>query len=109
MEGILLRPMLRLNTEGCEGKKSIDLLDFGLCHINNFNQKIIYLSNVSKIPAKWKLTYVKYIPKKVIAPATITKLEVEEANKTDDPAVFEFSLTEVKLRGWLRLVCVYKF
>lgn len=41
----------------------------------------------------------KYIPKKVIAPATITKLEVEEANKTDDPAVFEFSLTEVKLRG----------
>jgi hypothetical protein len=98
LEGALLRPVLAFNTIGYEGKKADETLDFGVCHIKNFNQKAVFLANISKVPATWNLNYMKYPVKATIAMATMTKLEIEDEKKTDDPSVFEFSVTDV-LKG----------
>jgi len=95
LEGSLLRPVLQLNTVGFEGRKAEEVIEFELTHIKNVSQKVLYLSNISKVPAKWKLNYLKYPTKNTIAMATMTKLEIEDREKTDDPSVFEFSVTEV--------------
>jgi hypothetical protein len=95
LEGALLRPILQLNTAGFEGRNVEETIEFGICHIKNFVQKIIYLGNISKVPGNWKLNYMKYPNKNTIALATMTRLELEDEKKTDDPSVFEFSNTEV--------------
>jgi len=99
MEGILKRPVLEINTAGFEGKPIDDIIDFGVSHINNFVQKTIFLANVSKVPGKWKINYVKYPSKKVLGLATVTKMDLEDVKKTDDPEVFEFSITEGVIGG----------
>ena len=97
LEGGLYRPVLQINTAGFEGKPVDDILDFGVSHIHNTVQKTIFLANVSKVPAKWRLNYVKFPAKKILGLATITKMDIEDSKKTDDPEVFEFSLSEVRI------------
>ena len=97
LEGALLRPVLYLNVMGFESTKPEELIEFGICHIKNFVQKTVYLTNVSPIPAKWKLNSIKYPVKNTISLGTLTKLEIEDAQKTDDPAVFEFSVADVSI------------
>ena len=80
MEGLCLRPVLRLNTIGFEGFTSnlIILLlfnyflgpkieDFGYVHINNKKCKTFYLCNLTPVHGKWKLNYVKFPKKKIIS------------------------------------------
>lgn len=95
LEGILRRPVLEINTAGFEGKPVEEIIDFDVCHINNFVQKTAYLVNLTKVPGKWKLNYIKYPSKKILGIATVTKMDLEDSKKTDDPDVFEFSMTEV--------------
>lgn len=96
LEGVLVRPTLYLNESGFEGDKVEEIQEFGVVHINNAKVKSIYLSNPTKVPAKWKLNYVKYPTKKTVSDATLTKMEKEDLEKTDDPSVWEFALTEVR-------------
>ena len=49
--------------------------DFGYVHINNKKTKTFYLCNLTPVPGKWKLNYVKMIKKKVISEITLTKME----------------------------------
>ena len=96
LEGGLYRPVLQINTAGFEGKPVEDILDFGVSHIHNTVQKTIFLANVSKVPAKWRLNYIKFPAKKILGLATVTKMDMEDSKKTDDPEVFEFSVSEVR-------------
>lgn len=96
----LLRPILSLNKTGFEGKDDGSVTrDFGVVHIKNFKTVSMYLSNITKVPGKWKLLYVKFPQKNSIGFATKTKLEFENEIKTDDPTVFEFSKTEGVIYG----------
>lgn len=97
MEGILLRPILKLNTEGFQGLPNENVLDFGTVHINNVKTLTVFLVNESKVPGKWKLNYLKYPVKKLLGMNTMTAMEFEDTKKMDDSAVWEFSITEVKI------------
>ncbi len=55
------------------------------------------LKNESKVSAKWSLNYVKIPAKGTLGYRTITRLERENIDKTDDQSVFAFSLAEVLL------------
>lgn len=96
IEGVLLRPVLKLNTEGFEGLPSEIVLDFGTVHIDNVKTRAVYLTNDSTVPGKWKLNYVKYPVKKVLGLNTMTALDIEDSKKTDDATVWDFSVSEVK-------------
>ena len=56
---------------------------------------VMYLKNETKVTAKWSLNYVKILPKALLGHKTITRLEKENIDKTDDQSVFAFSLSEV--------------
>ncbi|KAL4510071.1 hypothetical protein ABPG72_010264 [Tetrahymena utriculariae] len=102
LEGQLLRPQLQLNTSGTEDVQGVDIQDFGIVHINNFKTIVIFLSNVSKVPAIWKLNHLKTTVRRggsAIPQNTMTKLELEDSLRTDDPSVFEFQMTEGTLNG----------
>jgi hypothetical protein len=58
---------------------------------------VFYLSNLTPVPAKWKLHYVKFLKKKIISKITLTKMEIENMKIIDDPSVWEFSVTSVIL------------
>ncbi len=66
-------------------------------HINNKKTKTFYLCNLTPVPAKWKLNYVKFPKKKIISTITLTRMEIENMKIVDDPSVWEFSITEVYL------------
>ena len=98
LEGVLLRPLITLNTAGFEGSVGSEVQDFGIVHINNKKTIAIFLSNASIVPGKWKLNHIKINSKKNLSDFTMTQLEQENKSKTDDPAVFEFSVTQVPRR-----------
>ena len=55
----------------------------------------VFLSNVTDVTAKWKLNYVAFPKKQSAGYMTQTKWEMENAEKIDDPDVFQFSVAEV--------------
>jgi len=55
----------------------------------------LYLSNITEVTAKWSLNYVKFPKKITVSKYTTTKWEEENHKKTDDPDVFEFSISTV--------------
>ena len=59
LEGVLLRPFIYINTSGFEGIEGPNVIDFGLVHINNTKKINVFLSNLSSVPANWKLSYLK--------------------------------------------------
>ena len=77
--------------------KGPDINDFGYVHISNKKTKTFYLTNVTPVPAQWKLHYVKFPKKKIISELTLTHMEKENMKIVDDPNVWEFSITEVSL------------
>ena len=101
---------MKLNTIGFEGHTSDfnslgfysigpKIEEFGYVHINNKKTKTFYLCNLTPVPAKWKLNYVKFPKKKIISTITLTKMEIENMKIVDDPSVWEFSITEVHFQS----------
>lgn len=93
-----MRPKIELLTENpSKNDKALDELDFGIVNIDKFRTIKVYISNITEVTAKWKLNYVKFPKKSTIGYNTTTPWEIENMQKTDDPDVFEFSQTEVKI------------
>jgi hypothetical protein len=63
----------------------------------------VFLSNVTDVTAKWKLNYVAFPKKQSAGYMTQTKWEMENAEKIDDPDVFQFSIAEVITRLYFEL------
>jgi hypothetical protein len=88
--------MLELLTEKpSKNDKAMHELDLGTVHVDKFRTIKVFLTNVTEVTAKWKLNYVSFPKKQTIGHSTITPWEVENMDKTDDPDVFEFSVTDV--------------
>lgn len=64
-------------------------------HIDGYRTLVFFLLNETPVTAKWTLNYVKFPQKSVVGFKTTTRLEQENLQKTDDPDVFEFSVSEV--------------
>lgn len=93
---MLLRPKLELLTEKpSKNDKAMDELDFNTVNVDKFRTIRVFLTNVTEPTARWKLNYVSFPKKSTIGYSTTTPWEVENMEKTDDPDVFEFSVTEV--------------
>ena len=76
--------------------KALDELDFATVNVDKFRTIRVFLSNTTEPIAKWKLNYVAFPKKSTIGHSTTTPWEIENMEKTDDPDVFEFSVTDVK-------------
>jgi len=97
LDAFLLRPKLELLTEKkAKNDKAMDELDFGVVNVDKFRTIKVFLSNITEPTARWKLNYVSFPKKQTIGYSTTTPWEVENMDKTDDPDVFEFSVTEVR-------------
>jgi hypothetical protein len=97
LDGFLLRPKLEFLTEKrSKNDKAVDELDFGVVNVDKFRTIRVFLANVTEPTAKWKLNYVAFPKKSTIGYSTTTPWEIENMEKTDDPDVFEFSVTEVR-------------
>lgn len=100
LEGEMLRPMVNLLTEApSKNDYAVDEMNFGVCNVDKTRTIRLYLSNETPVTAKWALNYVKFPKKTVASKYTTTKWEEENANKNDDPDVFEFSISNGSLRG----------
>ena len=55
----------------------------------------MYLKNETTVAGKWTLNHIKIPQKATIGHKTVTRLERENMDKTDDQSVFAFSLAEV--------------
>jgi len=77
----------------------MDEIDFGDCHINSHRTFRFFLSNITEVTAKWTLNYVALQKRSTLGYATKTQWEIENMEKLDDPDVFEFSVTEGRLKG----------
>ena len=92
----LLRPMIRLLTDKPQkNDKAQDELQFGTVHVDSSKTIRIFLSNVTDVTAKWKLNYVTFPKKPSAGYMTQTNWERENAEKLDDPEVFQFSVADV--------------
>lgn len=96
IEGHLMRPKIVLLTEN-ESKNdyAMDEMDFGVCNVDKKRTIKLFLSNITEVTAKWSLNYVKFPKKITVSKYTTTKWEEENHQKTDDPDVFEFSISTV--------------
>jgi hypothetical protein len=90
--------MVVLNTSGHEDIPGPEIQDFGTVHIKNAKPLTFFLSNTSKVPAKWKLLHIKNPFRKFMGTATMTKEEIENNSVADDPDVFNFAMTSVIFR-----------
>ena len=95
LEGRLLRPDISLNTTGFQPYVGEFVQDFNTVYYKDVKIISVFLCNSGPVPAKWKLHYVKFNPKKLTGFMTKTILEKEDDEKTDDPSVFQFSVSEV--------------
>lgn len=96
--GNLVRPNVCVKTEkSCKNEKGVIEIDLGEVNTESFRQAHFYLINETGVPAKWALNYVKFPNKSNLGYMTKTPLEIENMNKTDDPEVFQFSVTEVRI------------
>lgn len=98
LDALLLRPKLILLTEKpSKNDKAMDELDFGTVHIDQHRTVRLFLSNITSVTGKWRLNYVSFPKKSTIGYSTMTAWEQENQQKQDDPDVFEFSLTDVRV------------
>ena len=101
LEANLLRPYISINMKGVKKNEiAEEEFDFGTVYMDKERTKmvVLYLRNESKVTGKWTLNYVKIVPKSTLGLKTITRLEKENIEKTDDQSVFAFSLSEVILQ-----------
>lgn len=87
--------MTVITAKPCKNEKGVDEINLGEVNIERSRQTMFYLMNVTPVPAKWTLNYVKFPKKATIGYMTKTPLEIENLKKTDDPDVFQFSITDV--------------
>lgn len=98
LQGLLLRPRLKVQTEKpTKNDYAQDELDFGLVNIDGYKKLVFFLVNDTFVTANWTLNYVKFPAKSNLGFKTITPLEQENLEKTDDPEAFEFSITSVRI------------
>jgi len=98
LESNLLRPKVTINIKGSKKNElAEEEFDFGTVYLDKERTKdiVMYLRNESKAGAKWTLNYVKILPKATLGHKTITRLERENIDKTDDQNVFAFSMSDV--------------
>lgn len=55
-----------------------------MVHINNKKRITLFLSNISTVPAKWKLNHIKNPFKRFLGTATMTKQDNENNSVIDD-------------------------
>ena len=93
---MLLRPKVTVLTDfPSKNDYAMDELDFGKVNVERSRTIHVYLANETEVTAKWQLSYVQFPKKSTIGHNTTTPWEVENMEKTDDPEVFEFSVTSV--------------
>ena len=94
LEGVLLRPALSVFTQGFQNyqeqqfkdDKQIITLDFHVIYVNNKKTLSLYIANLTSVIAAVRVAHVKKKPNNINANLkTITHLEKEELNTTDDP------------------------
>ena len=99
LEAHLLRPHITIHVkDAMKDDWAEDEYDFGITYMDKEHYKDIeiYLKNKSKVTAKWSLNHIKILPKDSLGYKTVTHLEQENIDKTDDPSVFIFSVAEVQ-------------
>lgn len=95
-----MRPKVQILTDFLsKNDYAMDELDFGRVNVEKSRTIHVYLSNDTDVTARWSLNYVKFPKKQTIGHNTTTPWEVENMEKTDDPEVFEFSVTGGTLKG----------
>lgn len=100
-----MRPKLEILTEKpSKNAKAWDELDMGVVHIDKHRTVKIFLTNITEVTAKWRLNYVNFPKKQTVGYSTMTPWETENMNKCDDPDVFEFSVTEVRVVSFSKLI-----
>lgn len=100
LDGVLMRPKVQILTDFLsKNDYAMDELDFGRVNVEKSRTIHVYLSNETDVTARWQLNYVKFPKKQTIGHNTTTPWEVENMEKTDDPEVFEFSVTGGTLKG----------
>lgn len=98
LDGVLMRPKVQILTDFLsKNDYAMDELDFGRVNVEKSRTIHVYLSNETDVTARWQLNYVKFPKKQTIGHNTTTPWEVENMEKTDDPEVFEFSVTGVSI------------
>ena len=106
LDGVLMRPKVTILTDfPSKNDYALDELDFGKVNVEKNRTIHVYLSNETDVTAKWMLNYVKFPKKSTIGHNTTTPWEVENMEKTDDPEVFEFSVTSVSTSFTLIILC----
>ena len=101
-----MRPKVTILTDfPSKNDYALDELDFGKVNVEKNRTIHVYLSNETDVTAKWTLNYVKFPKKSTIGHNTTTPWEVENMEKTDDPEVFEFSVTSVSTNLFLNFFC----
>ena len=96
LDGVLQRPKVAVLTDyTSKNDYALDELDFGKVNVEGARTQHIYLANETDVTAIWMLNYVKFPKKTTIGHNTTTPWEMENLEKTDDPEVFEFSITSV--------------
>ena len=107
LDGVLMRPKVTILTDfPSKNDYALDELDFGKVNVEKNRTIHVYLSNETDVTAKWTLNYVKFPKKSTIGHNTTTPWEVENMEKTDDPEVFEFSVTSVSYYN--KLIMFYR-
>lgn len=95
-----MRPKVIVQAERARRNEKAELeLDFGTTHIEKPKRQTLYLSNQTEVLANWSLHYIKFQKKETLGHRTVTALERENIEKTDDPEVFEFVTSGGYLEG----------
>jgi hypothetical protein len=97
--GVLKRPRLRLSTTGNESIQGSNVIDFGYVNCESSKRMSIFIMNETEVETKWSIYSVKPKPKNYYGHGTMTKDEIEDIEKTDDPEVFVFNSTSGIIQG----------
>lgn len=99
LTAILRRPRLTLSVTGNEAVEGPNFVYFGYVNCESQRKHSLFLTNETEVETKWSINYIKFTPKKTYGHGTITKEEKEDLEKTDDPDVFHFSITQGLIPG----------
>jgi len=84
-----------MSTSDNEAVETSNFISFGHVNVESMKKSFIFIMNETDVDTKWKINYIKVNLKKVYGHKTITQDEKEDIEKTDDPDVFKFNITEV--------------
>jgi hypothetical protein len=99
LTAVMRRPRLKLHTTGNESIEGPNFVDFGKVNCETYKRFSLFITNETEVETKWSLNYVKFMPKKHYGHGTVTQDEKEDFEKTDDPEVFIFNITQGAIPG----------